>query len=194
MPPILAPPNHKERPPSELLAFCDRDLLDVEALLAILEALPPERVAASPRAMEAATWLYSFGEWIKAQAARQADMFVPKASKRADPEFRKSDIQLLFYYVFADRLLLAAQAALDWLNWPTRHIERPRSWKMSPGDREIHFERLGLIGSALGLIESSAIGLARPIKHSTTALPARRLAMSRGPQARSAYTRQRLTS
>jgi hypothetical protein len=137
--------NNRAPESIEPIPFCDQDLEAVEALLAILEALPPQPPTAATRAIEgAAIRLSSFGERIKAHVGGRADMFISKASKPAGPEFGRSDIRLLFYYVFADKLLAAAQAALDWLNWPPRDLERPASRKVATdiGVREIYFSRL----------------------------------------------------
>ena len=140
------------------IPFCDQDFEAVEALLAILEALPLQPPTAATTAIEgAAIRLSSFGERIKAHV----DMFVSKASKPAGPEFGRSDFRLLFYYVFADKLLAAAQAALNWLNWPPRDLERPASREVATdiGVREIHLSRLVFF-------QEGAIGQGRPTKHS----------------------------
>jgi hypothetical protein len=157
----------------KLIPFCDWDIAALEALLAILEALPPPPTTATTQATEAATRLNSFGGWIKAHVARQADMFVSKASKSAGPDFRKSDIRLLFRYVFADKMLAAAQAALDCLNWPMR----PASWTVATEGREIHLQRFVFF-------EKGAVGMARPIKQCMAPHQARRSTMSRAPRAR----------
>jgi len=162
----------------EPIPFYDRDIEGVEALLAILEALPPPPTAATTRAMEAASRLSSFGGQIKAQVARQTDMLVSKASKPADPDFAKSDIRLLFHYVFADKVSAAAQAALDCLNWPTRDLQRSASRNMATGigGRETHLQRLAFF--------EDGERFDSPIKYPTTPSPAKWSTMSQAPRPR----------
>jgi hypothetical protein len=163
----------------EPIPFCDRDIEAVEALLAVLEALPPPPTTANARAMEAATRLSSFGGRIKAQVVRQADMFVSKPSEPAGAGFGKSGIRHLLHYVFADRLLAVGQAAFDCLNWPARDLERPASWNIASdtGGKKIPLQRPAFF-------EEGAIGLARPTKYFTTPRPTNLLMMSRVPRAR----------
>src|ERR1700722_2418310 len=143
----------------ESMLCCDRD---IEHLLAILGALPRPQTTAATRAIEAATRLGSFGERIKAQVVREADIFVSKASKLAASAFGRSDTRLLFHYVFADRLMAAAQAALDCLNCPAQDLELPSSWETNTDKetREINLQRPVFF-------EESTIGSAHSIKHST---------------------------
>lgn len=115
----------------EPVPFCDQDLEAVEASLAILEAQSPQPPTAATRAIGAAAQLSSFGERIKAHVARRADIFASKPSTLVGPKFGN---RLLLYYVFADKLLAIVQAALDWLNEPTRDLRRA-SVKLAAGNR-----------------------------------------------------------
>jgi hypothetical protein len=100
----------------------------------------------------------------------------------AGPEFGS---RLLIYYVFADRLLAIAQAALDWLNWPTRDLKRPASVELAAdiGVKEIRLP-------PLVFFEEGAAGLTRPIKHSTNG----RAATTRAPRGKARFAREQLTS
>jgi hypothetical protein len=170
----------------EPIPFCDQDLKVVEALLAVLEAQPPQLPTVTTRAVEAAARLSAFGEQIKAHVARRADIFVSKPSTLDGPEFGN---RLLIYYVLADKLLAIAQAALDWLNWPTRDLKRPASVKLAAdiGVKEIHLP-------PLVFFEEGAAGLTRPIKHSTNGRPATWSTMPQAPRGQARFAREQLTS
>jgi hypothetical protein len=111
------------RPPEPIdpVPFNDEDRAVVEQAIVIFGGQPPRPPSPPGDAIQAAAQIKTLGERIRAYVAKQADVFVSEAVKKAGQEFGKRSVQLGVWLIVADQLIGLANAVRDWitaLGWP----------------------------------------------------------------------------